>query len=240
VGKQSIRPQCCYFWLAFVLTILGVCPADFAQEAGYTRASSIAPVLAVLAKDKLSGSLEVSGRCRPGLTPELPRFAAEVGDNSSTLEVLRRLFAGIPDMRVSQDRDLRVRMVQENVPRDVLDIKIKHLEFVGYGRVDPWAVWSGQDAVFAVLQAPEVVSFMTEHGFKRPFYARPVQGNPGHWPPEEPHISGTLDNVTVSQALDHVLKVFPGVWTYVNCPGDEFGDRDVYFAFFSEQQQRSR
>ena len=45
-----------------------------------------------------------------------------------------------------------------------------------------------------------------------------VRGNVGHWPVEWPHISGTLDNITLSEALDYVLKTFPGIWLYENCP----------------------
>ena len=35
---------------------------------------------------------------------------------------------------------------------------------------------------------------------------------------DTPHISGELNNVIVSQALDQVLKTFSGLWIYENCP----------------------
>jgi len=37
--------------------------------------------------------------------------------------------------------------------------------------------------------------------------------------PALPHLSGELDNVTVSKALDYILKTFPGLWTYQDCEG---------------------
>jgi hypothetical protein len=40
-----------------------------------------------------------------------------------------------------------------------------------------------------------------------------------------------LDDVTLSEALDHVLQIYPGFWIYGNCPSAG-GGRTVFFQFF--------
>jgi hypothetical protein len=47
-----------------------------------------------------------------------------------------------------------------------------------------------------------------------------------------PRVSGELNNVTLSQALDYMLKTFPGLWVYENCPGDNKYKRVVLFTFY--------
>jgi hypothetical protein len=50
-------------------------------------------------------------------------------------------------------------------------------------------------------------------------------------PLDAPQISGDLENVTVSQALDYVLKTYPGFWAYENCQNDS-GGRKIFLRFF--------
>jgi hypothetical protein len=69
--------------------------------------------------------------------------------------------------------------------------------------------------------------------FRWPSHGGGVPGNAlGEWPRDQPHISGFLENVTVSEALDYVLKTFPGVWIYENCPARGDRGRDMFFGFF--------
>ena len=55
-------------------------------------------------------------------------------------------------------------------------------------------------------------------------------------PPGVPHISGHLNNVTFSEAMDYVLQAFPGIWIYENCPRSHTKKRRVYFHFFYLQK----
>jgi hypothetical protein len=54
----------------------------------------------------------------------------------------------------------------------------------------------------------------------------------GAWPPQSPRISGSLENVTLSQALDRVLKTFPGIWVYEDCPKSDKKNRVIYLRFY--------
>ena len=63
-------------------------------------------------------------------------------------------------------------------------------------------------AFFKSKDIPRPMAFFMNAGFSKPL-------------PDSPHISGTLDNVTVEGVLDRILQTFPGVWFYGNCVQDE-------------------
>ena len=132
-------------------------------------------------------------------------------------------------MQVMQESDGTIRMIETGVPTDLLNIRIRDIVFEGYGHS---AVYNPNAALNFILSAPEVVAFMKLHDIGWPFAGEAAPGNPGAWPPDLPHISGSLDNVTLSEALDRVLKTFPGVWVYENCPRSDKKNRVVYFRFF--------
>jgi hypothetical protein len=46
-----------------------------------------------------------------------------------------------------------------------------------------------------------------------------------------PHVSGDLYDVTLAEAMDYVLKSFPGFWVYENCRKED-GTRVVFFEIF--------
>lgn len=184
---------------------------------------SLRPILEVLDRAKLSGSLSVSGRCVEGNIPDLPQFRASA-TSGAPLHTLRGILADDPGMRVRQDRPGgEIRMMERGVPTDVLNVRISHISF------DQW--YDPRDGVSAILHTPEVVAFMKARDIKWPFHGSAVRGNP--WPPEHPHLSGSLENVTVREVLDHILKTFPGIWVYENCPRTDEKNRTVYFGFWN-------
>jgi hypothetical protein len=86
-------------------------------------------------------------------------------------------------------------------------------------------------AVRLILSTPEVEAFRRENKVG-PFPS--VFIVPGDADSDKPSVSGHLDDVTVSQALDYIFKTFPGFWIYGNCPAEGNGEkRNVYF-WFSE------
>jgi hypothetical protein len=144
---------------------------------------------------------------------------------------LREILAVDPDMQVTQDiTDGKIRMIERGVPTDVLDLTISHISF------DQWPMYDPRDGVSAILHAPEVVVFMKARDIKWPFHGSAVRGNPSPWPPEQPHLSGSLENVTVREVLDHILKTFPGIWVYENCPRTDEKNRTIYFGFWKLQK----
>jgi hypothetical protein len=128
-------------------------------------------------------------------------------------------------------------MNEDDVPRDLLDLKIRQIQFQDRGGI---SVYTTQAALHAILRTPEVVTFMKAQHFEWPFPGEPVEGLHTQPSPNLPHLSGTLDDVTVSQALDYVLQTFPGVWIYENCPGSDQKGRVVFFHFFRPQNAAER
>jgi hypothetical protein len=109
-------------------------------------------------------------------------------------------------------------MIESGVPKDLLKVKISHISFESNGVPLQYAAYSPNAALLhAILRAPEVVAFMKAHGIDWP-WGEAAPGSNAPWPVSSPHISGSIDNVTVSEALDRVLKTFPGLWVYWSCP----------------------
>jgi hypothetical protein len=80
----------------------------------------------------------------------------------------------------------------------------------------------------AILATPEVTAFQKDHHIDDDDTGR-LAGNilSGSRFPE---VTGELNDVTLSQALDYVLKTFPGYWVYedASCEG---GSRAIRFHF---------
>lgn len=131
------------------------------------------------------------------------------------------MFAGDTKMRVTQDDDGKIRMVETDVPKDFLEVRIRHLSFPPYYH-------SGAFAVYYILNAWEVRSFMDHNiGRKVPWEG---WGMPGQIATHGPSVPGELNDVTVEQALDYILQTFPGIWTYQNCYTEE-GLRKISVGF---------
>jgi hypothetical protein len=189
-------------------------------------------MLEALDKAKLSASLEFSGQCDLLDFPDFPRFRTPATSGGSALQAVREILADDPAQHVTQDPDGTIRMIGSGVPSDLLNVRISHILFESNGANGQRALYTPNAALRFVLGAPEVVAFMKAHDIEWPYSGESVPGNAGAWPPAWPHVSGALDNVTLSEALDHILKTFPGIWIYENCPRSEKKNRVVYFRFF--------
>ena len=186
----------------------------------------------VLSNGHVSGSLVYSGTCKPR-SPQnasVPSVHAP-RDLGSPPEVLQGMFANDPKMRVTQDRDGIVRMTETDVPTDILDVRIHHISFDdSKDDSGPWGLsFRGPNmALPIILAAPEVEAFKKAHNIEPGFFFR-APGNA--LDSGLPIISGELNDVTVSQALDYILKASPGFWVYENCSFED-GSRSAHFWFY--------
>jgi hypothetical protein len=214
--------------MTFVLLLVGCC---FSQEkAGVDQTVAEPEVRNILSRAQLSGSLEYWGLCdiskpRP---PEL-RLRPVSGNEGSALEVLQEMFADDPKMRVTQESDGKIRMVETDVPQDLLEIKIRHLSFPPL--YQSRAIYhTGAMAVYAILNTQEVIQFMDHNiGRKVPWEG---WGMPGQIAIDGPSVPGELNDVTVAHALDYVLETFPGFWVYQNCHNPD-GGRKISVGFLT-------
>jgi hypothetical protein len=218
--------------IAFILGMLLQSPGRDAQ-AGNRQGALLQPVLEVLEKANLSGSLEFTGNCDGVFPPDLPPLRTITGRGGSTLQTLREILRGDHAIRVEQDQTGKIRMIENTIPTDILNIKIRHISFDGTYRSGPEpGVYTPNQALYVILHVPELTAFIKAHDIKILATDSGGVGGVGQWPSDSPHISGSLDDVTLSQALDRVVETFSGIWVYQNCPTKDHQERGVYFRFF--------
>ncbi len=94
----------------------------------------------VLRSAHSSGSLVYQGYCGNTL-PEAPPVRSLSDDSGAPIAVLQKMLGNPPDVLVTQEPNGMVRMVQTNVPTDLLDLRIQHMAFYGSsddGSQGPW------------------------------------------------------------------------------------------------------
>ncbi len=189
----------------------------------------------VLKDAHVSGSLVFSGGCKfQDRTAPVPTVRVR-RDISSTRETLQGMLAGNSKIRVTQDSDGMIRMVEADVPTDILEVKIHHVSFPTSEPIFFDQSWGPQymngpyPALRIIMATPEVAAFKKAHHIDSDGTGRV----PGNFlsQSKSPQVTGELDEVTLSQALDYVLKTFPGYWVYEDASCED-GNRAVRFHFY--------
>jgi len=217
--------------LAFCLTLamVGNCWGQGRVE--ITGEDSRSSMTDVLSKAKVSGSLAYWGRCgNHDMRPDLPNVRPRPIDSGSAspVQALREMFADDPKMHVTQEADGMIRMFESDVPRDLLDVRISHISFKdAEGRN---GIWHPREARRMLVGEPEVRAFMRTYNIG---WAADGESINDIYAPfsDRPHVSGDLCDVTLAEAMDYVLKSFPGFWVYENCRKED-GTRVVFFEIF--------
>lgn len=135
------------------------------------------------------------------------------------------MFANDEDMQVTQEPDGTIRMAEKSVPQDLLNVKIGHISFDEEHKAR-YPMNFAKNVLWFITHTQEVETFMRDHDIRQP----PQMQNEAS--SSVPRVSGELNNVTLSEALDYMLKTFPGLWVYENCPGSGKDNRVVVFAFY--------
>lgn len=215
----------------FIMCLLLLIPGKQGTERGGTEAKVGLPiVMQTLSRAGLSGSLAYWGRCNLGQRLDFPRLESPTEATDDPVKTLRKIFTDDPAMTVSlNDEGTIIRMVERDVPNDLLDIKISHISF-DVSSISQGPILNPTDALSTILSASEVSQFMKSHGIVTPFPFQNVNGGRSQ-SSKSLRLSGSLSNVTLSQALDHILQTFPGLWVYENCPNRN-GKRAVDFAIY--------
>jgi hypothetical protein len=215
-----------------VVALIGSALWSWAQEkppAGRKVVAPLRPILEVLHGANVSGSLELS-RCGSAPLPHLPPLRDPLKSRGPLLQTLNEVFADDLAMHVTQDADRTTRMIEGGVPTDLLNVKISHIPFEINGV--PLPAFSTVDAVRTILHTPEVLAFAEAHDIVIPPPNGAAPGSNAPYPMDRPHIVGSMNELTVSQAMDRVLKTFPGIWVYQDCPCADGKGRCVFFRFF--------
>lgn len=215
--------------VGLTLGVVGICWGQVRDE--FTNLDSRSSISEVLNKAQVSGSLAYWGRCDSRQPrPDLPEVRTHVRSwGGSPVLTLREMFADNPKMQVTQERDGMIRMFESDVPRDLLDVTISRISFRDEMGRD--GVWSPIDARRIIEGAPEVRAFMRDHQIAWPSQVESTMGGHARPSPESPHVSGNLYNVTLVEAMNYVLKTFPGLWVYENCRSEN-ASRIVFLEVF--------
>jgi len=217
-------------WLHLSAALVLASPCWCQSRGGQDHRATSWPVVEVLRRGKISGSLEYWGSCNnERIFPDFPPATTPSNPSSPPVQTLREMFANDEDMQVTQEPDGTIRMVEKSVPQDLLSVKFGHISFdEEQKRGSP--MYIPQNVLQFITHAPEVETFMKDHAIRQP----PQMINQSSSP--VPRVSGELNNVTLSEALDYMLKTFPGLWVYENCPGSGKDKRVVVFAFYRTGQ----
>jgi hypothetical protein len=149
--------------IAFIVGMLLQSPGREAQ-ASSAKGDLLQPMLEVLEKAKLSGSLEFAGNCDGVFPPGLPPLRTITGRGGSTLQSLREILRDDRAIRVEQDQTGRIRMVENAIPTDLLNIKIRHISFDGTYKSGPESgVYTPNQALDVILHVPELGVYMKAH-----------------------------------------------------------------------------
>jgi hypothetical protein len=208
-----------------LVTFLFLLSPCVGQERGGTDPRGVLPIVGeILGKAGVSGSLEYWGSCRLPSGHDVPPVSYPANDSGSAVEVLRMFFSTDHWMRVTPEPNGQIRMIETDVPNDLLNVTISHLSF------KPTEMPGGpQNALDLVLSAPEVKAYRKEHNIG-PFSDLWIA--PGDSSTKQ-RVSGDLYNVTVRQGLDYVLQFYPGFWIYENCAHSVTkSGRDVDLSFY--------
>jgi hypothetical protein len=149
----------------FFLTVVPIC--SWTQEtlpSGPKLISPLGPLLEVLDRANVSGSLELAGHCDVGLPPHyFPRLRVPVTTRGPLVQVVREMFADDPAIQVTQDADGMIRLIEDGAHTDLLNVKISRIWFESKGVPLQYAAFSPNTALLQILQSPEVVAFMKAH-----------------------------------------------------------------------------
>ena len=210
----------CRAILGTALILAGVCNA---QQVALNVDDSAQLIRNVLKDAHVSGSLVYSAICKSasGRSPVVPhvRTPRRAG---SPAEVIQSMFGTRTTIRVTEEPNGLVRMAEADVPTDILEIRIHHISFAD---AEAGPISGPPLALMKILAAPEVEAFMKEGDIRTTAFR--IEG----FYPRLPDIPGELYDVTLSEALDSVLRTFPGYWVYENCTTPE-DTRSVNFRFY--------
>jgi hypothetical protein len=191
------------------------------------------PLFQALDRAGLLGSLEISGVCDAKSFPQFSQLGQKA--NNSIPTMLSEMLPSDHSFRVTQDPNGLIRVIEPDVAADFLKLRISHIAFED-SKHRP--LFHANHAMSAVLSTPEVVAFIRSNDIQR----LPLLESAGGDLPlsNSPHIGGTLDNVTVQEALDRILQTFPGVWLYEDCPQNQLRKHAFFLRFYRLDRTRNR
>jgi hypothetical protein len=114
-----------------------------------------------------------------------------------------------PQISWTLDKKGLMRVSDNRITDDVLRIVLRRVHFAK--AADP------NEAIRTILSAPEVQEYFKQNHIEQGTARMMPMNSKG-----APRLSGDLHNVTVAEALDSIVKFFPGLWIYSECTSGSF------------------
>lgn len=169
-----------------------------------------------------SGSLTLKGTCKATnvtndvASDELPRPPQGPFQNLGV--ALTAVSQLDPHLSWSREADDFVQIRDNRVQNDVLRIRLQRIHFS--------QVRDSNAAIRIVLDAPEVQAYYQQNHIERATPYNAIYRTPKGFPT----LSEDMHNVTVEEALDRIVRFFPGLWIYSEC--EDGSHRRVMIAGF--------
>lgn len=155
-----------------------------------------------------SGSLTLRGTCevtqQGSIVVSDPLSNPPQGPFRNLGEAMTAISQLDPHLSRTRDKEGLMRVNDNRVTGSVLKIHLKRVHF--NRAADP------NEAIRIVLSTPEVREYLKKNHIEQgTVFIMPMNSK------DVPKLSGDLRNVTVEQALDRIVKFFPGLWIYSEC-----------------------
>src|SRR5580700_2916961 len=154
---QVAKEHCSWRWIVsyfvIIMAALALTTPCMGQDKAKVNPAMTADMIGrVLAKARASGSLVYHGQCQDrGETWDLPAVNSPKQRETNPVQILREMFADDSKMQVARDINGNIRMVETDVPRDLLDLRIVQVPFASDSRIhDP------RVAVSQIMVTPDV------------------------------------------------------------------------------------
>lgn len=197
-----------------------------AQDQQYAERQIVHRIFAVLKSGHMSVRLDLHGTCSEMNSEfiSIPNVhLADTPDFGDLLTRIQKLFRDEPAFKVAAASPRIVHVTMTGTTTDLLDIPVS----IDY--LTPTAQYNPHEAIYAIENKAAMKAAMNR------LHAKPAIECCGQLEeipsPRFPHLPESMGDVAVGQALDRILKVFPGLMVYKECTrlnGDRLFSIDYY------------
>jgi hypothetical protein len=185
-------------------------------------------LLAALKPERKSARLDFQGPCEAPNSDVISFPPVKVNsprDAGSSLSKVQEMLRDNRDISVKEDEFGIIRIKVAGVSGAILQTRIAQLTLDDDGQYDPNA------AIRAILNAKDLQSAMGQLHVRFAVSATGLENIPSKG---APHLEQSWKSLTVDQALDRVLRTFPGLVEYKECVRPN-GDRLFNIRFYGQQ-----
>jgi hypothetical protein len=206
----------------FDVAISGVCAVSQAQSPGVLKETRVESYVAsAFLRTKTSGSLILAGKCDQTFEGHVvstePIFAPSPDSFALIDSALNALSRVAPQLVWQKQTNGLIRVRDNRVEASLLTLRLRKIELKNMVDLN--------DAINKLLENRELRVYLHQKHvelatvYNESFVSNQITSGALSTSPDTKRLSRTLTNVTLADALDYIVRIFPGIWTYSECPG---------------------